>query len=128
MVKFSIEFEDNEELLEAFQKVPNKAEKVTNNFLESKGAPEAMRAIIGLMPVSRVSKRHAKDSSSLKQKMENLGFEIMPKKKFNYLVFPNDGVGSKNLKEQIFFQLGLKQVEGSITIQLTDVLLKAAEL
>ncbi|MGF3214609.1 hypothetical protein ACQV2X_05565 [Facklamia sp. P12945] len=128
MVKFNIEFEDNKELLEAFKQIPNKAEKVTNDFLESKGAPETMRAIIGLMPISRVNKQHAKESSSLQKKMENLGFEILPKKKFNYLVFPNDGIGNKNLKEQMFFQLGLKQVEGPLIKQLTDALLKAAEL
>lgn len=128
MVKFAIEFENSQALVDAFKKVSNQAEKLTNDYLNSTGSELVIKKIIGLMPVGERNNRHAKTSSSLKKEMMNLGFEIKPKKAFNYLVFPNDGIGKRNSNQQSFFELGLEQSESEILRGLIDKLYEAAKL
>lgn len=128
MVKFSIEFEDNQELVEAFKRVPEKAEQLTNDYLKGSASQQTLMSIVGIMPVSNRNKKHAKNSSPLTKRMMNLGFEIKPKGPYRYLVFPNDGIGNKNLVAQTFFEKGLEKVEPIIIRELTEILHKAAEL
>lgn len=128
MVKFSIDFEDSQALMEAFKQVADRAEDLTNNYLSNRASTETMLSIVGLIPVSNRNKKHAQGSSPLTKKMINLGFEIKPKGPYRYLVFPNDGIGSKNKVAQQFFEKGLEKVEPQIIKELTDILVKAAEL
>lgn len=128
MVKFSVDFEDNAELIEAFKKIPREAERITNDFLSGNASENVIRSIIGLMPVSNRNKSHAAGSNSLKKKLINLGFEIVPQKAYQYLVFPNDGIGRSNPTAHQFFEKGLANEEPNITKQLIDKLTQSLEL
>ena len=113
-----IDFEGSSRLEEAMLKIPEKSEEVINNVLKSKGTKEVMQGIIGFMPVSDREKKHAKYSNSLKERLFNLGFDIVArggaankKGSFGYLVFPNEGQGPHNKVAQEFFQKGLAERE-----------------
>lgn len=126
MVKFQVDFDASQALTEAFKKIPDRAEKVTNDYLMATASETVIRNIIGLMPVGARKNPHAKHSNSLKKVMINLGFEIKPQNKFRYLVFPNDGIGFRNRKKQAFFELGLEKSESTIIKELINKLTEAA--
>lgn len=132
--KARLDFSDSLKLQEAMSKIPSKSEEVVNHVLLTKGTKEVMQGIIGFMPVSKREKKHAKYSKPLKEKMFNLGFDIVAKggaanKKgsFGYLVFPNEGRGAHNPVAQAFFEKGLHERESIILDYLMDALVKAQE-
>lgn len=129
-----IDFSQSNKLAQAMAKIPEKSEEVVNNVLKSKGTREVMQGIIGFIPVSKRNKKHAKFSNPLKERLFNLGFDIVAKggaanKKgsFGYLVFPNEGRGSHNKVAQEFFQKGLVEKEEIILDMLIDELTKTSE-
>ena len=93
-----------------------------------------MQAIIGFMPVSKREKRHAKHSNPLKERMFNLGFDIVAKGgaaknkgSFGYLVFPNEGRGPHNPVAQEFFERGLASREEIILDYVIDELVRVQQ-
>lgn len=124
MVKFQLNTEESERIEKAMALIPEQSERMVNDVLKSKGAKKAVQSIIGFMPISNRNKAHAKNSNPLKEIFINLGFEITPKPRFRYLVFPNDGRGRSNPVRQQFFESGLEKVTDSI---LDDIVLALEE-
>lgn len=124
MIKFELN-DDQLKLLEDHMKqVPGKSEDVINKTLKAKGTKAMIQAIVGFMPTSSLPKTHAKGSNPIKEKMMNLGFELAPKPRFKYLVFPNSGIGLRNKVAQEFFEKGADQANPKIIEMLLEALIK----
>lgn len=109
--KCSVDYVQMERLEQNIQKLPNRAEKILNDVLQVKVSPLLERSILGLMPISNRKKKHAKMFKSLStNNKENLTVTLKPKPKFQYLVFPDLGIGtsSKNAP-QLFMERGVKR-------------------
>jgi hypothetical protein len=116
-VRFELDYSEVQKLQEKFKKIPSEVEKTINEFLHGTGVETVKRDILSLMSVSDRKKVHAADKQSLKHINFNLGFEILPKPKFRYLVFPDRALGtSVNKKPDEFMERGLnKNTEKIIT-------------
>ncbi|QPO27014.1 hypothetical protein [Streptococcus suis] len=132
--KATLDFSGSTKLAEAMAKIPSKSEEVVNRVLLVRGTKEVMQAIIGFMPVSKREKKHAKYSNPLKERMFNLGFDIvakggaaMNKGSFGYLVFPNEGRGTHNPIAQAFFERGLASREEIILDYVIDELVRVQQ-
>ncbi len=123
-VKFEIDYSEVEALQEKFKKIPDHVEDIINSYLHNEGVIIAENSIQSLMPMSKRQKRakqHAKNAKSLRHKGLNLGFEIRPTSKFNYLVFPDRALGtSKKNKSQEFMEKGLDRGTDKILEQLHE--------
>ena len=104
-----IEFDDLTSLSELIRQLPNRAEKAINQVLHTEGVEIAAKEMTNLIPVSRQSKKHAKNSKWYTSKVGNLEFIVKSrggaannKGSFGYLVFPDEGRGPNNPLEQDF--------------------------
>lgn len=100
------------QLLVTMQKYSSESERIINRVLKEEGAALAMKEIVARIPVSneqlRKGHRHAKFSDPLTVKYINLGFIIRPNKKFEYIKFPDLGIGrSVGNEPEEFMQRGL---------------------
>ncbi|EUJ46669.1 hypothetical protein [Paenilisteria rocourtiae] len=127
--KWELESSDVDRLLDVMAKLPNRSEEVINRSLKEKGAPLAIQNIEKKINISKdwrgrvLNKKHAQSASPFKVTPSNLGFEITSKKPFNYLVFPDEGIGAHNKNAQGFMQKGLDESVPEIVEQLEkDVL------
>lgn len=112
---WSIEFEDIDRLINNITKIPNRSEKVINESLREKGAPLAMQDIQPEIPVSMRKKKHAHDSKALSAKFGNLEFTIRPKRSFDYIKYPDLGIGkSKRNPPKHFMNKGLQKAAPKI--------------
>lgn len=99
--------------MEAYQRnierLPNVAEKVINDNLKKKISPILTQSILGLIPISDRNKAHAKLSKSIQGTLkENLTLTLKPKAKYEYLVFPDLGIGkSKGNEPEMFMEHGV---------------------
>lgn len=92
----------------------NKEVKI-NKYLHETAQKEAVSAITKYIPLSRESKRHAKNLVWYKVTPFNLAFKIETKPAFYYLWFVNEGSGtSKKSGGRPFADLGIKDVQDSI--------------
>lgn len=114
IIKFELKQSNNVKVEEALKKTGSNIETKLNNYLHKDGANCVIQSIISFMPISDRKKEHAKESNSLKSQTGNLSFTILPKGKFRYLVFPNDGIGKNNKVAQGFFERGLSNTEDKI--------------
>nr|BDD47234.1 hypothetical protein 8 [Bacillaceae bacterium] len=107
-VRFEFDYSEVKILEEKLQKLPGETEKTINDILHKTGVRIVQDKIISRMPVSDKNKKHAKLSNPLRSENFNLGFEIKPKRQFNYLVFPNNALGtSYGGTPQEFMETGL---------------------
>lgn len=93
---------------------PKEMEDNIRIALKGRGPKQTAMAILGFMPRSNRNKIHAKDSESIAWTDYTKGapgFKIVPALKFNYLEFPNLGIGRKNMEEQAFFERGLMSAQ-----------------
>lgn len=104
-----IEFGDLTDLNERLRQFPNRAEKAVNKALHTEGVKVIAQEMTNLIPVSKRQKRHAKDSKWYTHQTGNLEFVVKSKGgaanrkgSFGYLVFPDEGRGSKNPVAQNF--------------------------
>lgn len=124
-VKFEVDASATTKLEEYFKQLPGRAENVTNNYLHTQGADIAATHITDILPVSRSgmsarAKIHAKNSRPFQTDTFNLGFSIRAKRKFGYLYFPNEGLGtSLGHEPQQFMERGLEQATPIIIDGLT---------
>lgn len=118
MVKFELNDEQAKKLEQAMTTIQTNSEKVVNEVLETKGTKLMIQKIVGFINESPLKKKHAKSSNPLKHTMLNLGFEIKPKPRFGYLVFPNSGIGKRNKKAQKFFERGAESANELILQEL----------
>lgn len=118
---WSIEFKDVDRLIENMSKIPNRSEEIINTTLRTKGAPLAMSDIQTGIPISPKTKRHAHSNKALNVKYNHLQFTIQPKKKFEYIKYPDLAIGtSKNNDPKLFMKKGLLKAEPKIVKDLTN--------
>lgn len=124
-MKWEIDYSAFEALDEKLRELPGQTEETINRYLHTKGVDTSKKNITSHIPVSKPNSRspkiHAKHTSWSRKKTENLGFEIVTKGgaanrpgSFGYLVFPNEGRGKRNPKEQRFMEKGLHESTPSI--------------
>lgn len=108
---FNVDTSQFETLQRNIERLPNVAETVINADLKDKISPVMQKSILGLMPMSKRQKQHAKLYKSLNaDNKENLTLTIKPKSKYRYLVFPDLGLGtSKKKAPQKFMEHGVEQ-------------------
>ena len=123
-MKATIDYSQNERLLEALKRTPKNVESKLNELLRKTGMKMAKDSIVEEIPRSPRRKVHAKDSNPLQGRMAHLGFTITTKPKFNYLIFPNDGIGRRNPMAQKFFELGIELVEEPLLDKIIDTIEK----
>lgn len=108
-----VDFADVSEFLNKLERIPNQSEKIINRVLETKGAPRAMTTIQPTIPISSwkgrvLNKKHAVKSKALTAEYRNLEFTIRPKPQFNYIKYPDLGIGTSIRNEpQMFMKKGL---------------------
>ncbi|EOC7149449.1 hypothetical protein ACI7NL_001080 [Listeria monocytogenes] len=128
--KWSVDFADVDKLTELISKIPNKSEEIINKTLETKAVPLAKQNIEKRINLSKnwkgqlLNKNHAQTAGPFVAKMSNLGFELVSKPKFNYLIFPDKGVGKNNKTKQDFMLLGLEESTAEIVEMLEEDVLK----
>ncbi|HHW4467436.1 TPA: hypothetical protein ACUWZY_002311 [Listeria monocytogenes] len=128
--KWSVDFADVDKLTELISKIPNKSEEIINKTLETKAVPLAKQNIEKRINLSKnwkgqlLNKNHAQTAGPFVAKMSNLGFELISKPKFNYLIFPDQGVGKNNKTKQDFMLLGLEESTAEIVEMLEEDVLK----
>ncbi|EHU4376689.1 hypothetical protein KXK13_003218, partial [Listeria monocytogenes] len=124
--KWSVDFADVDKLTELISKIPNKSEEIINKTLETKAVPLAKQNIEKRINLSKnwkgqlLNKNHAQTAGPFVAKMSNLGFELVSKPKFNYLIFPDQGVGKNNKTKQDFMLLGLEESTAEIVEMLEE--------
>lgn len=131
--EWEVEFAPIDKLIDQMKQIPERSEKVMNDVLHKKSNKETIRSITEGIPISKVkhrilNKKHAKTSHPLSVKNENLGFSIRPKKTYDYLKYPDLGIGTsiKN-QPQRFMRKGMEREVETITEDLTIALMKAIE-
>ena len=107
-------------LLVKMQSYASKSEETINRVLKESGVQLAVDKITNLIPVSsedlRRGHRHAKSSKPLNVQYFNLGFRVRPKKSFEYIKYPDLGIGtSRRNQPQDFMQRGLQIAVDPIT-------------
>ena len=123
MATWSLTLKGHDELLVKMEKYSSESERVINQVLRNRGSDIAVKKIEELIPVSeeqlRKGHKHAKFSSPLQVEHINLGFIVRPKKKFDYLKYPDLGIGhSKNNQPEEFMKRGLQIALDPITDEL----------
>lgn len=104
-----IEYDNLTGLYDKIRALPNRAEKAINRVLHTQGLEIATREMTSLLPVSKVNKKHAKNSKWYKHETANLQFTLKSrggaankKGSYGYLVFPDEGRGPSNPWAQHF--------------------------
>lgn len=125
--KWEIDYAEFEALEEKLRELPAQTEETINRYLHKKGVNITKQNITSHIPVSKRHKTHAKHSSWSRKQTENLGFVVKAKGgaanrpgSFGYLVFPNEGRGPRNPREQRFFEEGLHESTPSILDDLLE--------
>ncbi|HHB1898982.1 TPA: hypothetical protein ACOQ9V_003995 [Bacillus cereus] len=125
---WSVEFGDIEALERKMKQIPSKSEQTLNRVLHTDGVNLAVESIQPKIPVStwkgRVrNKKHAKDQKALTNSKLNLGFVIRPTPRFNYLKYPDLGIGNskKNTPRKIL-ERGLNTATPKISERLNTEL------
>ena len=85
-------------------------EGIINDYLHNEAAHKIAPSIADFVPVSSAKKRHARDSAPFgRQENYNLSVKVVTSKEFNYLVFPDEALGtSKGKTPQDFTGRGLE--------------------
>ncbi len=121
---WSMDLGSIDQLLNNIQKIPNRSEKVINEALRAKGAPKAMSNIQEGIPVSPKKKQHAHDNKALNVQYGNLEFKIRPKKTFDYIKYPDLGIGtSKHNQPKNFMKKGLDKAAPKIVDDLSNAVI-----
>lgn len=110
MANFTLDYQQIGDLENRLSKSGAEVEEVINDYLHNEAADKISPAIVGLVPVSDRPKKHAKHSAPFgRQENYNLAVKVITSKKFNYLVFPDEGLGtSKGNVPQDFTGRGLE--------------------
>ena len=120
---WQLSIQGHDQLLAKMEKYSSQSEQVINRVLKDRGSNIAVDKIEQFIPVSedqlRSGHKHAKFSKPLQVEHINLGFIVRPKKKFEYIKFPDLGIGhSKNNQPEEFMKRGLSVALDPITDEL----------
>lgn len=130
---WEVEFAPIDKLIDKMKEIPEQSEKILNKVLHTKSTNDVVRSIITGIPISEVknrlmNKRHAKSSNPLKTETENLGFKVRPKKSFEYLKYPDLGIGkSRNNVPEEFMRKGMENEVERISDDLMIALMQEIE-
>lgn len=120
---FKADYQSIADLAKRFEAVPVEVENIVNSFVHGE-APAIIRPELqGLIPVSNRSKKHAANNQRAfgRQENYNLAVKIITGSQFNYLVFPDEGLGtSKNNEPQNFTGRALENVMPELTENMTE--------
>lgn len=107
---FSVEQKGFDELLKRVSGYGAEVENVLNDYLHNEAPKKINPSIVGLVPVSDRNKTHAKNNNPFgRQEDYNLAVKLITSKKYNYLVFPDEALGtSKGNYPQDFTGRGLE--------------------
>lgn len=107
---FTLEQKAFDELLKRAGEYGAEVETVLNDYLHNEAPRKITPSIEGLVPVSNRNKTHAKSSNPFgRQENYNLAVKLITSKQFNYLVFPDEGLGTSHGNEpQNFTGRGLE--------------------
>lgn len=128
---WNVDFKEFDRLENKLKQIPNESEKIVNNYLHNKGMLHTMDTIRPLIPISTwkgrvVRKRHARDNESLRNTTFNLGFTIRPKKAYDYLKYPDLGIGTSQRNLPIEFMAnGLEKSTPKLVDELNNNLTNA---
>jgi hypothetical protein len=128
--KWNMELKGVDELIKNIEKIPGISESIINKRLRSTSAPLAQIVIQEEIPISSwkgriLNKKHARDNKALKVKHSNLAFKIGPSTKFNYLKYPDLGIGtSKGNNPKEFIEKGLNKVKPDIISDLNSAVVR----
>lgn len=91
---FSSDYKQIIELSQQMGATGAEVENILNNYIHN-AAPDIIKpSMTGLVPVSDRDKKHAKFNEPFgRQENYNLAVKIITSKEFNYLVFPDEGLG-----------------------------------
>lgn len=96
-------------------------EQSINDYLHNEAAAKISPAIAGFVPMSNRNKVHAKNANPFtRQENYNLAVKVITDKKFNYLVFPDEGLGTSiNNDPQNFTGRGLEAITPELLNDMT---------
>lgn len=129
-LSFQLKHDDFTKFAEYLSGFEYSVENVINRYLHGVAVHKTKSEIIGLLPKSdrKLSGKHkshlrASEGDPFKIKDLNLGFKINTKNTYNYLLFPNDAVGTsiKN-RPQEFMEDGLEQSYEKVLLGIYDAL------
>lgn len=101
---FAIEQKSFNELLERVNGYGATVETILNNYLHNEAPRKITPSIVGLVPVSDRNKVHAKNNNPFgRQQNYNLAVKLITSKQFNYLVFPDEALGTSKGKMPLDF-------------------------
>lgn len=138
-VRYEVDYGDLQRLHEVIGRLPNKSEETINKVLKKSGGKLIASNITTLIPVSKPhdahkGKIHAAQVKWSTQENENLSVSVKSaggaaknKGSFGYLVFPNEGRGSKNKHAQYFMEDGLEDATPGVIEMLESELVKKIE-
>lgn len=123
---FTLNDKQFNEVLKETQKRGTEVESVLNKYIHTEAPEKIKPSMAGLVPVSDRQKTHAKYSAPFgRQEDYNLAVKIITDKEFNYLVFPDEGLGtSVNNAPQDFTGRGLEAVTSSLIDEMIDEIMK----
>lgn len=125
---WSVDFGDIKELENKMKQIPGKSEESLNKVLHGDGINISIENIQPDIPISKWKgrvrkKKHAQNQKALANKKSNLGFTIRPKPQFNYLKYPDLGIGKSSGKPpQKILENGLKKATPKIVSKLSTEL------
>lgn len=92
---FTSEHKEFNNLVKSLSGYGAEVESALNEYIHSEAARKIKPSIEGLIPVSDRNKVHAKNSAPFgRQENYNLAVKLITSKQFNYLVFPDEGLGT----------------------------------
>lgn len=118
---FTLEQTEFNKLLNQFNRHGAEVENVINEYLHNEASKKLKSAIEDFVPVSDRNKKHARNSAPFgRQENYNLAIKVITSKEFNYLVFPDEALGtSKGNIAQNFTGRGLEAVQPELIDDMT---------
>jgi hypothetical protein len=92
---FTSDHKEFNNLVKSLSSYGAEVESALNEYVHNEAPQKIKPAIEGLIPVSDRNKVHAKHSAPFgRQEDYNLAVKLITSKEFNYLVFPDEGLGN----------------------------------
>lgn len=127
---FNVELAAFNDLLSRLSRQGAEVENTLNEYLHNEAAEKIKPAIYDFIPVSDRNKKHAQNNAPFgRQENYNLAVKVITSKEFNYLVFPDEGLGTSRVNiAQNFTGRGLEAVQPELiddmTAKITDRFMK----
>lgn len=126
MANFTLEQKQFNEIMRRVAGYGAEVETALNDYLHLTAPEKIKPAIVGLVPVSDRNKTHAKSAAPFgRQENYNLAVKVITSKEFNYLVFPDEALGtSKGNTPQDFTGRGLEATIPELINEMTARILE----